>query len=134
MMQNSQYSLSEFILYLKLNIWTSGIVESLGLIQKVDVNTDHSTNKGFFVKHTNKDYSKHTNIHLDRKLASGLDIIDFYPIGRLTAHEQDEYNYLIVVSECRLKGAFKEELIYLKVTNNIAFEEFKGLIYKQSKL
>ncbi len=134
MIQNSQYSLSEFILYLKLNIWTSGIVEDLGLIQKVDVNTDRSTNKGFFVKHTNKEYSKQTNIHLDRKLASGLNIIDIYPIGTFTASEQDEYNYLIVVSECRLKGAFKEELIYLKVTNNIAFEEFKGLIDKQSQL
>lgn len=133
MIQNSQYSLSEFILYLKLNIWTSGIVENLGLIQKVDVYKDRSTNKGFFVTHTHKEYSKQTNIHLDRKLASGLDIIDTYPVETLTAPGQDEYNYLVVVSECRLKGAFKEELIYLKVTNNIAFEEFKELIYKQSQ-
>jgi len=123
------YTLSDFYLYLKLGIWHTGDVDSWGLVQKINVIADGITNKGCFTIKQPKEYR--TEKINKTELHRGLYLLDLYPldIGQTSKYNNKYkiYNYLVVISECRLKGAFEEHIYYLKVTNNKPLEQFSKI-------
>lgn len=126
-----QYTLSELYLLLKLGIWQSGNVDNWGLVQKIDVYPDGKTNKGCFVTKQPEEYKKNEIIRTE--LRKGLYLLDMYSLDeQQTAKYNNKYKiytYLIVISECRLKGTFEEHIYYLKITNYQTFEQFRKQLY-----
>lgn len=124
-MTEREYTLSDFYLHLKLGIWYTGVVEDWGLVQKIDVYPDGRTNKGCFVEVPEKYKQQQTT---GREFCNGLRLLGFYPLDiqqpSKPYYRYKLYNYLIVISECRLKGTFEENIYHLKVTNHQPLEEF----------
>jgi len=124
------YTLSDFYLYLKLGIWHIGDVEGWGTVQKMDVYSNGLTNKGCFVIKQPQEYKKSEITKTE--LQTGLYLLDMYPLdtGQTSKYNNKYkiYNYLVVISECRLKGTFEENIYYLKVTNYRSLEQFRKII------
>lgn len=124
------YTLSNFYLYLKLGIWLTGNVEGLGLVQQVDIYSNGLTNKGFIPLNQPDEYRR--NEIIKTELQAGLYLLDVYPLNiQQTSRYNNKYkiyNYLIVISVCRLNVLFEECIYYLKVTNYQSLEQFKKTI------
>lgn len=135
-MAGREYTLSDFYLYLKLGIWQTGMVEGWGLTRKVDVYPDGKTNKGCFVIKQPDEY-KQVGM-TETKLRPGLNLLDMHLLDiRQTDRYNNKYkiyNYLIVISECRLKGTFEENIYYLKVTNYQTLEQFRKIINSDERV
>ncbi|MFV0329218.1 MAG: hypothetical protein ACK5KL_05220 [Dysgonomonas sp.] len=129
-MARQEYTLSDFYLYLKLGIWQTGMVEGWGLTRKVDVYPDGKTNKGCIVIKQPDEYKKEGITKTELQI--GLNLLDMYPLDvQQTSKNNNKYkiyNYLIIISECRLKGTFDEQIYYLKVTNYQTLEQFRKII------
>lgn len=124
------YTLSEFYLYLKLGIWQTGDVEGWGFVQRADIYSDGLTNKGFITLKQREEYKKDEIIKTE--LHAGLCLVDMYPLDIQQTSKYNNkykiYNYLVVISECRLKGTFEENIYYLKITNYKPMEQFRKII------
>lgn len=127
MAEAKQHTLSKFYLSLKLGIWTSGEVEGWGLVQNMDVCANGSTNKGCFVKKQPEEYKRGHTI-TKKQLSIGLNLLDIYLLEIEGSGRSKTYNYIAVISECRLKGAFEERIYFLKVTNYKTMSEFTTII------
>lgn len=131
------YTVKEFYRYLKLGIWTSGIVDGWGFVQSIRVYADGTTNKGCFVPKMPKEYKEELQ-QSKQQLSIGLQLLDLHQLEEQQASKNNNkykiYTYMAIVSLCRLRGAYKEELFYLKVTNNEIFDTFRNRLCSRENL
>lgn len=130
------YTLQEFYCYLKLGIRISGPVDGWGLVQQISVYPDGMTDKGCFV-------TKMPNAYKDglqqsrRQLSIGLQLLGLYPMEDHQSGKYSDkykiYTHLAVVSHCVLRGAYDEQIYYLKITNSEPLSTFRTKIYDSSQ-
>lgn len=131
-MAKATYTLSDFYLFCKLGIWHSGNVEGWGLVEKIEVDADGLTNKGCFIVEKPEAYKDMAKI-IGSELYAGLYLLDLRLLDIQKTNKFNNkykiYNYLVVISECRLWGVFGEHIYYLKVTNYQPLEQFRRQLY-----
>lgn len=133
----SSYTLKEFYRYLKLGIWTSGIVDGWGFVQRVRVYPDGVTNKGCVVSKMPNEYKD--ELQQSRlQLSIALQLLDLYSLEEQQTSKYNNkykiYTHLAVVSQCKLRGAYDQHIYYLKITNNEPTSIFRTKVYDSSPM
>lgn len=133
----NSYTLQEFYLYLKLGIWTSGTVDGWGFVQQVTVYPDGMSNKGCFVLKMPKAYKDELQ-QSRQQLSAGLQLLDLYSLEEQQTSKYNNkykiYSHLAVVGDCRLRGAYDEQIYYLKITNSDPITTFRTKIYDSKQV
>lgn len=115
-------SLSEFFVYIKLGIWTSGNVIGLGLVEIMNIHPNSTTYKTYTLRKSPKQYLR-DNLIIKRQLTIGLNLLDYYSIK--IENKEAENIHILVISECRLKGTFEDKILLFKVINYFTINKFE---------
>lgn len=133
----NSYTLQEFYLYLKLGIWVTGIVDGWGLVRQAIMYPDGMTDKGCFITKKPNEYKDELQQNR-QQLSIGLQLLDMYPLEERQTNKYNNkykiYTHLAVVGDSRLRGAYEEQIYYLKITNNDPITIFRTKIYDSKQM
>ena len=122
------YSVSDFLKFLKLGLWSRGYVKDWGFIEKIKLSRDGYAKNDCFIKKWPEEY-REKSWCFKKQLGIGLYLQDLYPLYAQVDGYSRICSHMLVISVCRLKGVFEEHIYYLKVTNRDSISEFKELIF-----
>ncbi|NDV78485.1 hypothetical protein [Dysgonomonas sp. 511] len=109
------YTIQEFYLLLKLDLFRGGKVGNWGYISQGNIN-------GCFLRKPFEDYENQS--YAKAQLNIGLYLLDLYPISK---HE-----HIMVISVCRTTLSYKEKVYVLKLSGNYGFDETRTAIEDSS--
>ncbi len=119
-----EYTLQEFYLRLKLDIWRWGQVAGWGLVEKVTIDKDSVDKKMDF--HTRSLKSYRTSSLIKKQLGLGIYLLDLILLRHNA--ESGETVSLAIVAIGRNVMDKKETIHCLRVTSKIAFNDLKNTI------
>lgn len=119
-----EYTLQEFYLRLKLDIWRWGQVAGWGLVEKVTIDKDSVDKKMDF--HTRSLKSYRTSSLIKKQLGLGIYLLDLILLSHNA--ESGETVSLAIVAIGRNVMDKKETIHCLRVTSKIAFNDLKNTI------
>lgn len=102
---------STFLLLLKLGLWHSGHVQGWGRVEYLQPTAACPLPP------------------VKKQLGIGIYLHGLYLLQSVVRGQRRVATFVMVISECRLRGAFEEKTHILKVTNALKAEEFKQLVY-----
>jgi hypothetical protein len=122
-MNGEEYSVSRFYLFLKLDLWQRGCVSRWGEVEKVTVNEDGSTDKGFTVSQTLREQEAFPLIK--KPLSPGLSLLSLYM--QEESRKGNGYVYLAVVS---VDDPFwnTSRVVLLKISNQTSRHDFHNIV------
>ena len=127
MAKSETYSVSDFLMLLKLGIWNRGYVKDWGLIESIKVNKDGDLKNDCFIKKQPEDYLK-TGCYFSKQLGTGLYLHDMHMPYSFAQDYSRICTHMMVISQCRLRGLFEEKIYYLKVTNRQSLSQFRQMV------
>lgn len=123
-MTGKEYTLQEFYLHLKLDIWRWGQVAGWGLVEKVTIDKDSVDKKIDF--HTRSLKSYYSSSLIKKQLGLGIYLLDLVPIKQ--NQESGKAVSLAVIAVCRNVIDKKETVHCLKITSKAGFKDIKNTI------
>ncbi|NDV65213.1 hypothetical protein [Bacteroides sp. 224] len=126
-MPTNTYPLSTFLQFLKLGICLKGPVEEWGRVETICACPNDVSSMEYFIRKTPEQYLN-GNRFFRKQLGIGIYLHDYYLFNSVVLGNRRLSTFIVVISTCRLRGAFSERLYYLKVTNNQLSAEFKQTI------
>lgn len=123
-MTGKEYTLQEFYLHLKLDIWRWGQVAGWGLVEKVTIDKDSVDKKIDF--HTRSLKSYYSSSLIKKQLGLGIYLLDLILLKNDV--ERGEMVSLAIVAIGRNVIDKKETIHSLKITSTAGFKDIKNTI------
>jgi hypothetical protein len=122
-MNGEEYPVPLFYLFLKLDLWQRGRVSRWGEVEKVNVNEDGSTDKGFTVSRT---FREQKSLSLIKKpLSPGLSLVGLY-----IQEESRKGNGFIYLAAISVDDPFRNtsKIVLLKISNQTSRHDFRDIV------
>lgn len=128
MAKSETYSVTDFLILLKLGIWNRGYVKDWGFIEQVVISSDKLAKNECFIRKLPEEYLRGT-YKPGRQIGIGLNLLDIYLSYLYVEGYRRISTYVIVISKKSPISLVEDNLIYLKISNRFSLSEFKELMF-----